>query len=458
MLTVFYRQSDGSYSTVKGERISGPVSFLTNDDGNVFPVSTSSPKAAKALNTPLHRKIMAKIIGSTTGANGGDYTQYVGHFAELHKDDAKGKTHEEFTQHLVDRIKEHSGNADLGAALKASLHEEAGKHVGATSALVPKSAQVMASSVQHADIGTPGSKRSARVSGGRVYFSYSYDPEINSALKSAFPNMARFDSGTKTWSIPADAEHINALKRFAERNKFYIPGAAFAAMSRSGVSPTPHPTPYDNERITIGQHAGKTWAQMAETSAGREWLQWLSREGRDDVSRSKARIIYDAKVRGIAPAVSPGTAKSTQSSPALSSAPSASERAMSAKRDVSAFPVPKIMEGGLLSQGGAQMHPYQNSGVNWMVTAKRGILADEMGLGKSVQAIAAASRMKELGETSGALFVVPSGTIHNWKLEMEKWAPNAKVIVIDGSPKKRDAAYAEAAKGFDFVIAPYSMV
>ena len=129
MKMVFCRQDDGRYEIAKGKRISGPVSFLTNDDGNVFPVSTSSPKAAKALNTPLHRKIMAKSIGGTTGENGGDYTRYVEHFAELHKDDAKGKTHEEFAKHLEDQITEHSGNEDLGMALRAEIHEEAKVHV-----------------------------------------------------------------------------------------------------------------------------------------------------------------------------------------------------------------------------------------------------------------------------------------------------------------------------------------
>lgn len=51
----------------KGKRIQGPVAFLTNkEDGHVFPVSASDPKAIAAMNTPRHREIVEKIHAETT--------------------------------------------------------------------------------------------------------------------------------------------------------------------------------------------------------------------------------------------------------------------------------------------------------------------------------------------------------------------------------------------------------
>lgn len=50
----------------KGKRITGPVAFLTNkEDGHVFPISASDPKAIAAMNTPRHREIVEKIHAET---------------------------------------------------------------------------------------------------------------------------------------------------------------------------------------------------------------------------------------------------------------------------------------------------------------------------------------------------------------------------------------------------------
>lgn len=48
------------------DRIKGPVAFLTSkEDGHVFPVSTSDPKARAALASPRHREIVEKIHAGT---------------------------------------------------------------------------------------------------------------------------------------------------------------------------------------------------------------------------------------------------------------------------------------------------------------------------------------------------------------------------------------------------------
>lgn len=61
------RMSKGTTLLIKGpKKIKGPVAFLTDkQDGHVFPVSTSDPKAQEALKSPRHREIVQKIHDST---------------------------------------------------------------------------------------------------------------------------------------------------------------------------------------------------------------------------------------------------------------------------------------------------------------------------------------------------------------------------------------------------------
>ena len=104
------------------------------------------------------------------------------------------------------------------------------------------------------------------------------------------------------------------------------------------------------------------------------------------------------------------------------------------------------------------LRPYQRTGVKWMKTLSRfkmgGILADEMGLGKTLQTIAFI-----MSEYRGkpSLIVVPTSLIFNWKSEIEKFAPNAKTVILSGSPEMRS----DASKQFTdahFVITSYGLL
>jgi SNF2 family DNA or RNA helicase len=67
------------------------------------------------------------------------------------------------------------------------------------------------------------------------------------------------------------------------------------------------------------------------------------------------------------------------------------------------------------------------------------ILADEMGLGKTVQIVSLlASIFEEEGTQSGPfLVVVPLSTLHNWRKELELWAPQLNAIMYVGSKDAR---------------------
>lgn len=111
------------------------------------------------------------------------------------------------------------------------------------------------------------------------------------------------------------------------------------------------------------------------------------------------------------------------------------------------------------------LSPYQLIGLNWLSVLHKqdvnGILADEMGLGKTIQAIAFLAHLKQLGEPTPHLVVVPSSTLENWMREFTLWCPSFHVLVYHGSQKdRRDLKYQiiEGESSFDILITTYNMV
>ena len=100
------------------------------------------------------------------------------------------------------------------------------------------------------------------------------------------------------------------------------------------------------------------------------------------------------------------------------------------------------------------LRAYQKYGASWLSFLSSnglgGILADDMGLGKTLQALA------YLRTQSGpSLIVCPSSLIFNWQREVEKFTPERKVVVIEGSQRARH--FAEI-PGADLVITSYPLL
>ena len=105
----------------------------------------------------------------------------------------------------------------------------------------------------------------------------------------------------------------------------------------------------------------------------------------------------------------------------------------------------------------AHLYPYQKEGIRFAVRAGKAIIADEMGLGKTIQAIAASEIYLREGMADNVLVVCPTSLKYQWKKEIEKFTggdmtevmdehsgqivPVPKVIVIEGSPFKRQRMY-----------------
>jgi len=84
---------------------------------------------------------------------------------------------------------------------------------------------------------------------------------------------------------------------------------------------------------------------------------------------------------------------------------------------------------------GRQLREYQLAGVSFLSALAAqdigGILADEMGLGKTVQTLA----FLRLHRSGPALIVCPTSLLTNWQREAERFTPELRVLVIDGSSR-----------------------
>lgn len=80
-----------------------------------------------------------------------------------------------------------------------------------------------------------------------------------------------------------------------------------------------------------------------------------------------------------------------------------------------------------------KLYPYQQAGVEWLLSSPTRILADDMGLGKTVQVIRAMLHLFQAGEVSDALVVAPVSLLQNWREELVKWAPDLTIAMMTPS-------------------------
>lgn len=106
------------------------------------------------------------------------------------------------------------------------------------------------------------------------------------------------------------------------------------------------------------------------------------------------------------------------------------------------------------------LRPYQEEGLGWLHFLERfsfgGILADEMGLGKTIQALSFLCAIKaKRKKTEPSLIIVPTSIVTNWQREAERFTPELKVMVLQGSERKR---LFEKIPEHDLVITSYALL
>ncbi|MCA1766370.1 MAG: DEAD/DEAH box helicase, partial [Desulfobulbaceae bacterium] len=102
----------------------------------------------------------------------------------------------------------------------------------------------------------------------------------------------------------------------------------------------------------------------------------------------------------------------------------------------------------------AKLYRYQIEGAAFLAGTGRALLADDMGLGKTLQAISAASWLRDHESIATTLIICPASLKQQWAREIGKFTDLASQIV-QGSPSKRGAQYRRSA---DFFIINYELV
>lgn len=109
----------------------------------------------------------------------------------------------------------------------------------------------------------------------------------------------------------------------------------------------------------------------------------------------------------------------------------------------------------------AELRDYQHEGYEWLSylydLGLGGILADDMGLGKTVQTLAMIARAKEQGEEDPFLVIAPSSVLTVWRDEVERFAPDLKVAVVDVSNLRRAESIESIRERADILVTSYAI-
>jgi superfamily II DNA or RNA helicase len=107
-----------------------------------------------------------------------------------------------------------------------------------------------------------------------------------------------------------------------------------------------------------------------------------------------------------------------------------------------------------------ELRPYQRDGVAWLQTLREhhagGILADDMGLGKTVEVLAHVAIERAAARLQHPVLVVsPTSVAPNWRAEIARFLPDARVLALTGADRAdRFAQVGDAT----FVLTTYALL
>ena len=105
-------------------------------------------------------------------------------------------------------------------------------------------------------------------------------------------------------------------------------------------------------------------------------------------------------------------------------------------------PLDANFDSALIFPVGKKLYDFQKIGVKFLATNKTALLADEMGLGKSIQAIFASRLLFRTSKKPMSMLIVsPKSVLKDWEKKLEEWAPEMRIILIEGQPVLRAALW-----------------
>ncbi len=112
-----------------------------------------------------------------------------------------------------------------------------------------------------------------------------------------------------------------------------------------------------------------------------------------------------------------------------------------------------------------ELRPYQLKGLSWLVFLNRlglgACLADDMGLGKTIELIALILHERNVNKrklsSNPTLLICPMSVVGNWQKEIERFAPDLKVLVHHGAERMSGPKFSREARKSDIVISTYAL-
>ncbi len=105
------------------------------------------------------------------------------------------------------------------------------------------------------------------------------------------------------------------------------------------------------------------------------------------------------------------------------------------------------------------LRDYQHKGLDWLNFLREyrlgGILADEMGLGKTLQVLSLIKLDVDQGQKAPNLVVCPTTLVFNWQAEIQKFFPDLKVLIPQGSDRREQL---ESMNEYHVVITSYALL
>lgn len=106
-----------------------------------------------------------------------------------------------------------------------------------------------------------------------------------------------------------------------------------------------------------------------------------------------------------------------------------------------------------------ELREFQVEAFERMIDEQSLLVAFDMGLGKTVVTIAALEELLEADDVEAGLLIVPASLKYQWAKAVKKFTDDeANVLVIDGTPKKRQEQYELAMHWAEYIILGYSQV
>jgi SNF2 family DNA or RNA helicase len=109
------------------------------------------------------------------------------------------------------------------------------------------------------------------------------------------------------------------------------------------------------------------------------------------------------------------------------------------------------------------LRDYQKRGVAWLQYLEdlglNPCLADDMGLGKTLEVIARLLKEREEADSvPPTLVIAPTSVLGNWRKEIERFAPQLRTLVHQGSTRLKDKqTFAETSQTYDVVLTSFAL-